>query len=214
MQPLQSMMAIKSRIRSLLLIALSAVAILAGATVAAAETKTAKPGETAEDQPILITADQLISDNEEKFAEFIGNVKATQADFVITSDKLRIYYRGELLKAEEKEDANKDNKEDANKDNAEMLKKIVATGNVKINSTQYIAESDMVEYDTDTMMITLTGENSKVISGKNSLTGSKIILYRKDGRIKVFGSQKKRVEATFYSGGKASDAFKMEKPKE
>jgi lipopolysaccharide transport protein LptA len=200
------MMAIKSRIRSLSLIALSAVAILAGATVAAAETKTAKPGETAEDQPILITADQLISDNEEKFAEFIGNVKATQADFVITSDKLRIYYRGELLDTEEKENANKDNEE--------MLKKIVATGNVKINSTQYIAESDLVEYDTEAMTITLTGENSKVISGKNSLTGSKIILYRKDGRVKVFGSQKKRVEATFYSGGKASDAFKVEKPKE
>lgn len=206
MHTLQSMMAIKSRIRSLSLIALSAVAILAGATVAAAETKTAKPGETAEDQPILITADQLISDNEEKFAEFIGNVKATQADFVITSDKLRIYYRGELLDTEEKENANKDNEE--------MLKKIVATGNVKINSTQYIAESDLVEYDTDAMTITLTGENSKVLSGKNSLTGSKIILYRKDGRVKVFGSQKKRVEATFYSGGKASDAFKVEKPKE
>lgn len=200
------MMAIKSRIRSLSLIALSAVAIMAGATVATAETKTAKPGETAEDQPILITADQLISDNEEKFAEFIGNVKATQADFVITSDKLRIYYRGELLDTEEKENANKDNEE--------MLKKIVATGNVKINSTQYIAESDLVEYDTEAMTITLTGENSKVISGKNSLTGSKIILYRKDGRVKVFGSQKKRVEATFYSGGKASDAFKVEKPKE
>lgn len=206
MQTLQSMMAIKSRIRSLSLIALSAVAIMAGATVATAETKTAKPGETAEDQPILITADQLISDNEEKFAEFIGNVKATQADFVITSDKLRIYYRGELLDTEEKENANKDNEE--------MLKKIVATGNVKINSTQYIAESDLVEYDTEAMTITLTGENSKVISGKNSLTGSKIILYRKDGRVKVFGSQKKRVEATFYSGGKASDAFKVEKPKE
>jgi lipopolysaccharide transport protein LptA len=200
------MMAIKSRIRSLFLVALSAVAILAGATVAAAETKTAKSDETAEDQPILITADQLISDNEEKFAEFIGNVKATQADFVITSDKLRIYYRGELLDTEEKENANKDNEE--------MLKKIIATGNVKINSTQYIAESDLVEYDTDAMTITLTGENSKVISGKNSLTGSKIILYRKDGRVKVFGSQKKRVEATFYSGGKASDAFKVEKPKE
>lgn len=206
MQTLPSMMAIKSRIRSLFLVALSAVAILAGATVAAAETKTAKPDETAEDQPILITADQLISDNEEKFAEFIGNVKATQADFVITSDKLRIYYRGELLDTEEKENANKDNEE--------MLKKIIATGNVKINSTQYIAESDLVEYDTDAMTITLTGENSKVISGKNSLTGSKIILYRKDGRVKVFGSQKKRVEATFYSGGKASDAFKVEKPKE
>jgi lipopolysaccharide export system protein LptA len=60
----------------------------------------------------------------------------------------------------------------------------------------------------------MTGENSKVISGKNSISGSKIILYRKEGRVKVLGSEKKRVEATFYSGGNASDAFKIEESKE
>jgi lipopolysaccharide transport protein LptA len=203
-QPLQYMMAIKSRILSLSLIALSAAAILAGAALAAAESETSAPDKKAEDQPILIQADQLISDNEEKFADFIGNVIVTQADFVITSDKLRIYYRGELLDTEEKSDKNED-----------MLEKIVATGNVKIKSSQYTAESDKVEYDTGPMTITLTGEDSKVIiGGKNSIAGSKIILYRNDGRVKVSGSKKKRVEATFYSGGKASDAFKIEKPKE
>jgi len=64
------------------------------------------------------------------------------------------------------------------------------------------------------MTITMTGENSKVISGKNSISGTKIILYRNDGRIKVLGGKKKRVEATFFSGGKASDAFTIGKPKE
>ena len=171
--------------------------------MAAAESKTAAPDKKAEDQPILIKADQLISNNEEKYAEFIGNVNVTQGELVITSEKLRIYYQGELINTEEKSDKNED-----------MLKKIIASGNVKIVSSQYTAESDKVEYDTASMTITMTGEDSKVISGKNSIAGSKIILYRNDGRVKVLGSKKKRVEATFYSGGKASDAFKIEQPKE
>nr|MDJ0815365.1 LptA/OstA family protein [Desulfobacterales bacterium] len=119
------------------------------------------------------------------------------------SDKLRIYYQGELLETEGKNDKSED-----------MLRKIVASGNVKITSSQYSAESERVEYDTQTMTLTMTGDGSRVLSGKNSIAGSKIILYRKDGRVKVLGSKKKRVEATFFSGGKASDAFKIEQPKE
>ena len=180
---------------------------LSCASFAAGESKSAASDIKAEDPPIIIEADQLISDNEEKFAEFIGNVKATQADFVMTSDKLRIYYQGEFLNTEEKRD-NSDN-------NKDMLKKIVATGNVKIKSSQYTALSDNVEYDTGSMTITMTGEDSKIIiGGKNSISGSKIVLYRKDGRVKVLGSKKKRVEATFFSDGNASEAFKIEKPKQ
>mgnify|MGYP001817327656 CR=1 FL=1 len=99
-----------------------------------------------------------------KFAEFTGNVKATQADFVITSDKLRIYYKGELLNSEKEQN------------DEEMLKKIVATGNVNITSEQFIAKAEKLEYDTASMTIVLIGENSTVINGKNSITGSKIIL--------------------------------------
>ena len=95
-----------------------------------------------------------------------------------------------------------------------MLKKIIATGNVRITSEQYNAEAEKVEYDTTSMTVILTGENSKVISGKNSITGSKIILYRKDGRVKVEGSKNSRIKAVFYSESKASDAFKIDKPKE
>jgi len=202
-QPIKYITSSKFRILSLGLFVLTAAALIASFGFAAGESKTSAPEKKDADQPILITADELISNNEEKFADFIGNVKATQADFVITSDQLRIYYQGELLNTEKKSD-----------NNDEMLKKIVAEGNVKIVSSQYTAESDKVEYDTSSMTITMTGENSKVISGKNSISGTKIILYRNDGRIKVLGGKKKRVEATFFSGGKASDAFTIGKPKE
>ena len=189
----------KFKILSLWPVLLVSVALMTGVALAADKSKTVAPDKETEDQPILIKADQLISNNEEKWAEFIGNVKVTQADMVIDSDKLRIYYQGELLDTEEKSNEKQD-----------TLKKIVATGNVSIKTSKYTAETDKVVYDAGSMTITMIGDNSKVVSGKNSIAGSKIILYRKDNRIKVLGNQKKRVEATFFSGGSASDAFKVE----
>ena len=203
MQPLKPTGLTLERIRSLALIAAAAISLAAGAAFAADESKMKVADNKPAEEPIQIIADQLISDNEEKYAEFIGNVKATQADFVINSDKLRIYYQGDLLKSDKQSSTNDD-----------MLKKIIATGNVRITSEQYNAEAEKVEYDTTSMTVILTGENSKVISGKNSITGSKIILYRKDGRVKVEGSKNSRIKAVFYSESKASDAFKIDKPKE
>ena len=189
------------RIMPLWTIALIVTATLVTGAASAADKSKAETSAIPENTPIIITAEQLYSDNNAKFAEFIGNVKAIQADFVITSDKLRIYYKGELLNTEKKGN------------DEEALKKIVATGNVKITSDQYIAKTEKLEYDTASMTIILTGENSTVINGKNSITGSKIILYQKDGRVKVLGSKNKRIKAEFFSKGETSDAFKVGKPK-
>jgi len=182
-------------------IALFATATLITGAASAADKSKAETSPKPENTPIIITAEQLDSDNNAKFAEFIGNVKAIQADFVITSDKLRIYYKGELLNTEKKGN------------DEEVLKKIVATGNVNVTTDQYIAKTEALEYDTAAMTIILTGENSTVLSGKNSITGSKIIIYQKDGRIKVLGSKKKRIKAEFFSKGETSDVFKVGKPK-
>ena len=96
----------------------------------------------------------------------------------------------------------------------ELLKKIIATGNVKISSEQYNAEADRAEYDTAEKTVILSGENSKVISGKNSISGSKITLNQKSGQVKVESSGAKRIKAEFYTKEKASDSFKMEKSEE
>ena len=176
--------------------------LITATTFAADKSKAETSNEKSENTPIVITAEQLDSDNKAKFAEFIGNVRATQADFVITSDKLRIYYKGELLNTEEEQN------------NEDLLKKIVATGNVKVASDQFIAKSDKLEYDTATMTIVLIGENSTVINGKNSITGSKIIVYQKDGRVKVLGGKNKRIRAEFFTKSETSDEFKLGMPKQ
>jgi lipopolysaccharide transport protein LptA len=118
---------------------------------------------------------------------------------------LRIYYKGNLLNTEKKSNSTE-----------QSLRKIVATGHVKIRSDQYSADADTAEYDTAAETIILSGEgkDAKIFKDKNSITGPKITLYQKEGRIQVEGSKDKRIKAVFYSEGKASDAFKIEKPKQ
>ena len=188
-----------NRLRWLVTIALvAAAALFANTAWTADQPQTGQP----DNEPIQIVADQLISYNDDKYAEFVGNVKVTQGEFTITSDKLRIYYQGELLENEKKGS------------DEELLKKIIATGNVKISSEQYNAETDKAEYDTAEKTVILSGENSKVISGKNSISGSKITLNQKSGQVKVESSGAKRIKAEFFTKEKASDSFKMEKSEE
>ena len=47
-------------------------------------------------EKIHITADKLISDNEAKYTEFIGNVRATQRNTVIIADKLKIFFKRDM----------------------------------------------------------------------------------------------------------------------
>lgn len=148
--------------------------------------------QTADDakEKIRISANTLISDPEAKYAEFIGNVKVTQGSTVITSDNLRIFY---------KEKSNDKEKAASGED---MIKKIVARGSVKIKFDNKVAETDEAVYSTEDKVLVLSGEESKVFDGNNSVCGSKITLYRADGRIKVEGSGEKPVEAVLYPGGK------------
>jgi len=160
---------------------------LTATSVCAAETASMKTAAQKEER-IQITADELISSNQDNFAEFIGNVEAVQGNFVIKSDRLRIYYKnvsGGSKKSPIKEEA---------------IEKIIASGNVKIWSEDRVAETKQAEYSMADMVLVLSGENSRIQSGKNFITGSKIVLYRKDGRIKVEGSEDKRVKAIFYQG--------------
>lgn len=145
------------------------------------------------DEQIQIVADKLITNNAEKFAEFVGDVRASQGNLVITSERLRIYYKD-----------NPDRNEDQT-GSQELIKRVVASGNVVVSSEKYKAETDRVEYDLDTRVLVLIGENSTVTSGKNILTGSKITVNRKNGQIKVESSPQKQVKAVFYPKEKASN---------
>lgn len=141
-------------------------------------------------EKIHITADKLISDHEAKYTEFIGNVRATQRDTVITADKLKIFFKRGM-----------DNKKNPLAGD-ESINKIVANGNVQIKFDNRVAVTQQAVYITETRVLVLSGADSKVISGNNSISGEKITIYRTDGRIQVEGGKGERVEAVLYTGEK------------
>jgi lipopolysaccharide export system protein LptA len=143
-------------------------------------------GALADNNQIQIVADKLVTNNQEKFAEFSGDVRASQGTFVITSERLRIYYQTGPDSAENKTTGQ------------ESIKQVVASGNVQVSTEKFTAETDRVEYDMETQVVVLLGENSTLKSNKNVLTGSKITVDRKTGQMKVESDPQKRVKAIFY----------------
>ncbi len=145
------------------------------------------------DGKIRITAERLISDSEARFAEFSGNVKATQGDTVIIADHLKIFY-----KSDPKGKA-------GDSPGEESIDKIAANGNVKIHFENRVAVAQHAVYTTGNRVLVLSGAGSKVTSGTDYISGEKIIYYRTDGKIVVEGSSDKQVEAVIYPGEKGID---------
>ena len=122
--------------------------------------------------------------------EFIGNVKVTKGATIIVSDNFKVYY----------DNSDKDSK--GNKEitaSEDSIKKIVAYGKVTIWFDNKIAKTEKAVYTKKTEILELIGVGSSLTSNKNSISGSKIIFYRKNEHIIVESSKKERVEAVFYS---------------
>ena len=165
-----------------LTIFLSSVFFVSSSTISA-DTSTLKKDKKSK---IRITSSRMNAVSKAKYAEFVGNVKAVQGSFILTSDVLRIYYT---------ENSTKENKPVKKG----SISKIIAKGNVHIKSEDFTAVSDLALYLTESMVLILKGKNSTITSGENSIVGSKITYYRSDGRVKIEGTTDKRVEAVFFS---------------
>lgn len=143
-------------------------------------------GSTDSKAPIEIVSDRMVANTTEKWADFLGAVVATQGKFSMTADALRIHYEGDLMNAPKGGSAR------------DRIQKIVATGRVRIVTDQYTADAERAEYAPATEVLTLSGDSSRVVSGKNTITGSKIVLNRTEGKALVEGTSAERVKAVFF----------------
>jgi lipopolysaccharide export system protein LptA len=157
------------------------------ATTAYAKDEKLNPGKNRRNNQTYISADKLVTDNNTKSAEFTGNVKATQGDTVITADRLKIFYIA-------------DKKKDQRVTGEEAIQKIIATGTVTIRFGDVLAKTRRAVYTKETRTIVLTGANSWIGDGKNSVAGSTITLYMDDKRISASSGKSQRVEAVFQTG--------------
>ncbi len=146
---------------------------------AEAEMKQPAPGA---DQPIDITADKLIANQNAAFVEFSGNVKAVQGQTTIIADNLKVFYQ-------ESSDANAQVGQD-------RIKQITATGHVNIRMEDKQAQCEEAVYLAPSQTIILSGQNTRLQSQNNTITGEKITIYQKTGQIIVEGGEN-RVNAVF-----------------
>jgi lipopolysaccharide export system protein LptA len=151
---------------------------------------TSASGADAPEEVIHVTSDRLYSDSSARYAEFLGNVRATQGTTVITADRLKVYYKSDLKSVESQGPGE------------ESIHKLESTGNVVIEFDNRVAKAEKAIYITESRILILTGPDASLTSGKNVITGEKITLYREDGRIQVESGDTGRVEALFYQKGK------------
>jgi lipopolysaccharide export system protein LptA len=138
---------------------------------------------------IHVSADRLVANFQDEMAEFIGNVRVTQGEATLQADRVKIYTRNTPEGA------------DAATSGIESIDRIIASGNVIIHMQDGSAVTDQAEYDAGKQTLVLSGPGTKVTQAGNSITGSKITLYRVDGRINVEGSAQQRVQAVFVTEG-------------
>lgn len=136
-------------------------------------------------EPIRITADKLVTDNQKRSAQFSGNVKAVQDDTVITADRLTLFYHSQG--------------DQSPSESITQIERIKASGHVRIEFDNRVAVGNQADYSVIERKLVLSGPESKIISGMDIISGSKITFYRDKGQVALEGDEKNRVKAIIHS---------------
>lgn len=141
-----------------------------------------KDKEKGKDQTIVTKSNQIEIDNQRKIVIFTGDVEAKTEDFVITCQKMLLYYH----------DVPSGN---APQKASMKIDKIVATGLVRITRSEGgIATAAEATYYQDEEKVVLTG-SPVVQQGDDFVEGSRVTLFLKEERSVVEGSENTRVRA-------------------
>ncbi len=146
---------------------------------------------TSSKQPIHIKSDSMEAVDKAGKVVFKGNVVAVKGDLTINSDRLEVIYS-------KQDTSDSDNKQNADNKKRRRLKRLIATGHVKIIQGKKVGTCKEAVYDKNSEKLILTGD-AQVWEGSNRIKGSVITMYINEDRSVVQGSQNQKVEATVYS---------------
>lgn len=122
--------------------------------------------------PISFTADRLEIVEETQIATFTGNVKATQSDFELQADSVKVYYRQRKGRAQTDAPA---------AGFGGSVARIDTSGNVRIDSQGDVAKGDWAVYDVDKSVI-IVGGRVTLERGETVIKGSRMELNLETGR--------------------------------
>jgi len=118
------------------------------------------------EEPIEITSDKLVLEQNQRIATFTGNVDAIQGDTALRTDLLRVFYTSE----EERQASG----------SQQTVRLLEAEGNVIITQPGETAEGDNGTYDLAAGKMVLLG-NVVLTRGKNVVKGDRLDVDRNTG---------------------------------
>ena len=145
-------------------------------------TLAAQNSPSGKEEPILITADNLVIDSPDNSAVFSGNARAVQGGTVVTADKLTIFMAKDKKGTPADQEAQKDQGADL-----QNIERIVAEGQVKIVLDDRVATTEKAVYHAAEKKLVLTGPGTMMTSGKDQVVGRMITFYREVGRVECVG---------------------------
>lgn len=158
-------------------------------SITTVDANTGKTGRLNSSENIEIAADRLDAYNEKKMAVFSGNAIAKQADWILKTDRLIIYYK--------KSPGKKEKIGGKEIEEAGELEKIEAKGNVVFTQKMRTARSDEAVYFHDSGQIIMTG-NPSIRENRNKIEGCKVTLYLQEDRGTVEKCEGKKVVMEIY----------------
>ncbi len=169
----------------------AALAALIALPALAAEQTAKLPSSTfqglgmASDQPIQFESEQLEVHDQDKTAVFTGHVIVRQGTTVLKTDHLVVTYVGSPTGGQPAPAADQ---AAAASDGPQQVKRIDATGNVLVTSTNQTASGDAAVFDTAANTIVLTG-NVVLTQGDNVIRGQKLMIDVATSEAKMLGGR-------------------------
>jgi lipopolysaccharide export system protein LptA len=135
-----------------------------------------RPLLAADDIPIQIEANHMLSVEKTNSVQFSGDVDAKQGNVRIRCDEMVVYYTqaGKIT-------GNADNK-------SQQVDKLTCDGNVEVTKEDWLGSSQKMLYLKKVRQVILTGK-AKAWQGQNMVTGDKIVYYLDQGRSEVVGGR-------------------------
>lgn len=140
-------------------------------------------------KPIEITSNRLDAYSDKRLVVFSGNAKARQGDYTIQSDRIMLYYRGELQQP--------DTLSRGGVPGSEGIDRIEAKGNVTITQGERMVKGDSAVFFQNSRTIVVSG-NAVMHEGRNVIHGNKIVVFLDENRGVVEGGRNEKVKATIY----------------
>ena len=142
-------------------------------------------GKKSGSKPIHIKSDSMEAMDKSGTVVFKGNVVAIQGDMTINSDRLEVIYGDRPS-------------QDNSTEKKRVLKKIIASGHVKIIKGNKVGTCKQATYYKRAAKLVLSGD-AQVWEGSNRIRGTRITMYINEDRSVVESSDNQKVEATVYS---------------